>query len=169
MKKLMTILILFLVNGCALSTSEQSRLDQFPECERDKYRLSQELNRDESNCIVHKELLLRNDVEQKRRYQEAENSKKIKAKKVELSNKEIANYMDSEKGKADNKTCNNLILKALSGVNYISFNVQDYSRSTDNYLSCTALVKYPSLSGYQLRALSVIYNEINNVVQTYYR
>jgi hypothetical protein len=169
MKKLMPMLIIFLVNSCALPASEQSKLDKFPECDEGKYRLSQELNRDEYNCIAHKELLLRNEVEQKRRYQEYENAKKIKAQEIELSNKKIANYMNSEKGKADKKTCDILISKALSGMNHISFDVKDYSRSTDDYLSCTALVKYPSLSGYQLRTLTVIYNEINDVMQTYYR
>jgi hypothetical protein len=167
--KISVLLLMIFMSGCSLSTTEQSKLDQFPECTKEPYRLTQVLSRDESNCIVHKELVLRNENEHKRRYQEAENAKKIQAQEIALSNKKIANYMSSTKGVADKKTCGALILKALTGRDYINFSLQAYSRSTDNFLSCTALVNYPSLTGYQFRPLSIIYNEANDVMRSYYR
>lgn len=171
--KVLLLIWLFFISGCALSIDEQSKLDQFPECNKVVYRLTPKLNGDESRCVFLKEMQQEKDDERKRQYEQAEfsreNARKIKAQAIELSFKEVADYMASDKGISDKKICNRLMLKALSGKSYISFSIQDYSRSADNFLSCTALVKYQSLAGFQLRQLSIIYNEINNVMQSNFR
>lgn len=161
-------MILF-TSSCTLSNKDQLKLDQFPECETSKYRLNKHLTLEEFKCITRKESDLNNQINQYMQRKQAEQARKEKNRLVELEQKEIAKYEDSKEGKADLSMCNILIGKALVGIDYISFSIGHYSKSDDKFLSCTALVKYPSLTGYQIRSLSVIYNENNKVMQMYYR
>lgn len=169
MKNIIVALISFLSVGCSLSVQEQARLDKYPECKRESLRLNQSLNRDESNCLVAKEMRAKHEKDMKNRAEEAKKLRQKKAEELALSEERTKAYENSKQGLSDKKTCGSLITQSLKGIAHSGFKSMSFSRTDDGFLTCSALIYYKSAFGTNVRPKVIIFNENNGMMNIYDR
>lgn len=172
LKILVSIFPAFLLLGCTLSPLEQERLAQFPECEVPSARwnsLSSKLTQDESNCIVLKKMKLQNKLDNEKIQNEYRLQKIVEDNNIKEELLERQRYNASSQGVSDRLMCEKILKKSLNNFSYIDFELKDFSRTSDGFVSCVAYVSYKAFVGTGYMTRVIIYNESNGMYKIHDR